>query len=168
MSLYPIGLAPIKKSGNPIGAYVSCAYEAPPVGALFCDGRAVSRSRYKLLFAKIGTTYGSSAPHLFNLPDRRGLFERGFASGSTNDPDRATRTARGDGATGDRVGTKQADDFKSHNHANAQGGGLVHTVQGGPSAIVTGYFNDQPTSNTGGTETRPINISALAAIWYRD
>jgi len=42
----------------------------PPVGFLFCDGSAVSRTMYPDLFAAIGTTYGSGdGSTTFNLPD---------------------------------------------------------------------------------------------------
>ena len=53
----------------------------------------------------------------FNLPSLRGKFLRGWANGSANDPDRATRTDRGDGTTGDNVGTQQAAAYENHGHA---------------------------------------------------
>lgn len=41
-----------------------------PIGALLCDGRAVSRTTYWELFAAIGTTYGSGdGSSTFNLPN---------------------------------------------------------------------------------------------------
>jgi len=51
----------------------------------------------------------------FTLPDTRGYAIRDLGS-NTIDPDVATRTNRGDGSIGDQVGTKQEDQFKSHDH----------------------------------------------------
>ena len=88
-----------------------------PSGYLECDGSAVSRTTYATLFAVIGTMYGAGdGTTTFNLPDYRGEFLRGWANGSTNDPDRAARTDRGDGVIGDNVGTKQAGQTLSHLH----------------------------------------------------
>lgn len=137
-----------------------------PSGWLECNGAAVSRATYSALFAIISDDYGAGdGSTTFNLPDMRGRFARGWAHGSTNDPDRATRTDRGDGTTGDNVGTKQADMFESHVH------GLLHD----PSNItqvpngVTGYYayalpDTSNTNATGGNETRPININMMFII----
>ena len=46
----------------------------------------------------------------------RGLFVRGWAYGESDDPGRASRTDRGDGTTGDNVGTLQSDSEKEHDH----------------------------------------------------
>lgn len=44
-----------------------------PVGALLCDGSAVSRTTYAALFAIIGTTYGAgNGSTTFNLPNLKG------------------------------------------------------------------------------------------------
>ena len=68
---------------------------------LFCDGSAVSRSEYPILFAKIGVIYGNGdGSTTFNLPDYRGTFLRGQDAGRGLDPDAASRTDRGDGVTG--------------------------------------------------------------------
>jgi microcystin-dependent protein len=49
-------------------AYFACS-SAPNSYWLICDGRAVSRSTYSALFAKIGTTYGAgNGSSTFNLP----------------------------------------------------------------------------------------------------
>jgi len=45
----------------------------PPSGWLLCDGAAVSRSTYAVLFALISTTYGNGdGSTTFNVPDLRG------------------------------------------------------------------------------------------------
>lgn len=49
-----------------------------PNGWLLCDGSAVSRSTYALLFAAIGTAYGAGdGSTTFNLPDYRGSIGAG-------------------------------------------------------------------------------------------
>lgn len=96
------------------GAFVpGCIYwwptETAPTGALECNGAAVSRTTYSRLYGIIGTTYGvGDGSTTFNLPELRGEFIRGWDHGRGVDPDRTIRTTRGDGTTGDHVGTKEA------------------------------------------------------------
>lgn len=100
------------------GSVMAWPAGTPPTGWLECSGAAVSRTTYSELFAAIGTTYGAGdGSTTFNLPNYRGEFLRGFANGSSNDPNRTTRTNRGDGTTGDAVGTKQADATEAHTHS---------------------------------------------------
>ncbi len=157
--------------------------EEPPTGALECDGAAVSRSTYARLYGIIGTAYGAgNGTTTFNLPDLRGQFVRGWAHGQPTDPDKATRTNRGDGTTGDKVGTKQADKVGSFSGSvefnvgtgGTPGGGLVHTNQyGGDGMTTAGGVNIDylPTlsgslSYTGGSESRPRNVNMLFVIAY--
>jgi microcystin-dependent protein len=84
-----------------------------PAGWVLCDGRKLSKTanngQYAALFKAIGYAYGTpSNPDEFYLPDYRGLFLRGVAHGSTNDPDRLGRTPVRVGAnSGDKVGSVQ-------------------------------------------------------------
>ena len=65
------------------------AQSTPPAGYLKRNGAAVSRTTYARLFAKIGTTYGAGdGSTTFNLPDGRGVFDRGLDDGRGLDPDR--------------------------------------------------------------------------------
>lgn len=60
---------------GPIGGYVDFAGTSAPLnsGLLLCDGSAVSRTTFALLFAQIGTTFGvGDGSTTFNLPDSRG------------------------------------------------------------------------------------------------
>jgi microcystin-dependent protein len=53
-----------------------------PSGWLLCDGRAISRTTYAALFAKIGVTHGSGdGSSTFNLPDCRGRSFVGIGQG---------------------------------------------------------------------------------------
>lgn len=95
----------------------------------------------------------------FKLPDDRGLFERWWDHGAGVDPDAATRTDRGDGTTGDNVGTYQADQYKSHTHtANSQLG----PAYGQPSG--SALIGAGSTGASGGTETRPKNRYKMPVI----
>lgn len=65
------------------------AQSTPPAGYLKRNGAAVSRTTYARLFAKIGTTYGGGdGATTFNLPDGRGVFDRGLDEGRGIDPGR--------------------------------------------------------------------------------
>ena len=71
-----------------IGEVVCYAGTEAPYGWLKCDGSAVSRTTYSLLYSVIGTTYGSGdGSTTFNLPDLRDRFPVGagstYAVGST-------------------------------------------------------------------------------------
>jgi microcystin-dependent protein len=57
----------------PAGAVMPFAGSSVPTGYLFCDGSAVLRSTYAVLFTAIGTTHGAGdGSTTFNLPDYRG------------------------------------------------------------------------------------------------
>lgn len=57
----------------PTGTLLGTARSSAPTGFLLCQGQAVSRTTYAVLFAAIGTTYGAGdGVTTFNLPDYRG------------------------------------------------------------------------------------------------
>jgi microcystin-dependent protein len=89
-----------------------------PLGHLYCDGSAVSRTLYPGLFSVIGTAWGGGdGSTTFNLPDLRGVFLRGVDLGRGMDPDSTSRSAQGSGGnTGDAVGTYQGHHFYQHIH----------------------------------------------------
>jgi microcystin-dependent protein len=183
-------------TGVPTGAIMAFPVATPPDGYLECNGSAVSRTTYASLFAFLGTTYGvGDGSTTFNLPNYKGMFLRGWANGSSNDPDRASRTDRGDGTVGDNIGTRQG--FINYTHAHSgsgytgSGGNHIHYIStwtnvnqantvcmggagNGPYANAasvsaggdhTHYFSFT-TSNAGGNETRPINVNVLYCIKY--
>lgn len=49
----------------------------PPAGWLFVRGQSLLRADYPVMFANIGTQFGSSSSTTFNLPDMRGLMVMG-------------------------------------------------------------------------------------------
>jgi len=63
------GVAP----SMPAGVIFAFGGSSAPAGFLLCDGSAVSRTTYAVLFAAIGTIYGiGNGSTTFNLPDMRG------------------------------------------------------------------------------------------------
>ena len=163
-----------KPTGVPAGAEMLWPTETPPTGWLEEDGSSLLRATYADLFAVIGVTYGSADGTHFNLPDPRGRTIRVWDHGAGVDPDAAGRTDRGDGTTGDHVGTKQADAMQGHRMGlggRALGSG---NIQGGVSAIENVRINeavklDIMTDGINGTpritsESRGINVNRMMII----
>jgi microcystin-dependent protein len=153
---------PVIMKSDLTGAIVAWSTGTAPTGWLECDGSEVSRTTYADLFAIIGEIYGDGDNSTtFNLPDLRGEFIRGFDNGVGNDPDAASRTDRGDGTTGDAVGTKQADAFEAHTHTYDE------PQEGNRSVGTAGDVNftsEGTTGSTGGNETRPRNVAMMWII----
>ena len=149
---------------------------------LYCNGQAVSRAAYPLLFAMLGVTYGSGdGSTTFTLPDYRGEFLRGQDDGAGIDPDAAGRADRGDGTTGDSVGTKQDDALQNitgaltpaPNRASINGGtgafvagGSVGRAQADGSGSISGEitFDASRVARTS-TQTRPVNVNVRYYIY---
>lgn len=138
-----------------------------PNWLLIGNGAAVSRTAYSGLFAEIGTTFGAGdGSTTFNLPDFRGAFLRGFGGNSA------------------AFGQIQADAIKQHNHpasaswagdhshiipgANWQspaflGGGhsvyVSRDVGNSTTSTAGGHSHSITIGNTGGVETRPLNMA---------
>ena len=69
---------------TPAGNVSATARTSAPAGWLLCDGSAVSRTTYEVLFTAISTTYGAGdGTTTFNLPDMRGRAPVGRDSGQT-------------------------------------------------------------------------------------
>jgi len=154
------------KTSIPVGAIFTFPVSIVPSGYLELDGSAKSKVTYPELYAFLkdgGATciYGEAGGN-FTLPDFRGRFPRGWDHGAALDPDKATRTNRGDGVAGDVVGSKQADQFKSHSHTARRQGLSPALVEGGG----LNYGVEGSTDPTGGNETRPVNINVLWCIKY--
>lgn len=151
----------------PIGSVIAWTTGTAPTGTLECDGSAVSRTTYADLYAVVGTIYGTgNGSTTFNLPDYRGEFLRGWAHGSTNDPDKASRTDAGGGGTGDNIGTKQGYQVQAHTHTyntSTTDSGADTRADGSGS----GATNSPTTSSTGGNETRPRNVNVMFCIVYQ-
>jgi microcystin-dependent protein len=156
--------APFSTASGNVGEIVAWPHEDVPDLFLDCNGQSVNAVTFSKLFAIIGFTYGGGGAN-FNLPDLRGQFMRGTANGSGQDPDRLSRTDRGDGATGDLVGTRQDHEFDSHTHklpiyANNNAGPQAE------NADTSGGLHDADSFAAGGSETRPRNVNMNFIIRY--
>lgn len=191
-SLYPVEIGRavsasrinfnFREDDKPTGTIITTALTAAPKGYLECDGSAVSRTTHARLFGELGVIYGNGdGSTTFNLPDYRGRFLRGFDNTAGTDPDAASRTDRGDGTTGDAVGTKQADAFQGHYHFVRSGGinfnlgsssggslGAARSDRDGASsftfkgaAVTTDGTNGTPRITS---ETRSKNINVMYCI----
>lgn len=162
---------------TPPGAIIAYGGTTAPASYLLCQGQAVSRTGiYANLFAAIGIAYGSGdGSTTFNVPDFRGMFLRGLDATAGNDPDKASRTASGTGGnTGNAVGSKQSEDFKSHSHTSSHDGKQL-IFDGSPSGeadwtggslLLARSFTPFAVNATGGSETRPKNVYVNYIIKY--
>jgi len=139
--------------------------ETPPIGELELNGASLLRSSYRRLFTYLGgPIYGAADSTHFNLPESRGFFLRMWSNGYVlRDPDYATRTDRGDGATGNHVGTRQMDAIAEHRHDVISGTGGSAS---GLSVESNKNNANTYTSFDGGLETRPLNIYIMMTIKY--
>lgn len=134
------GLRLVDGSGVPPGSlmdYAGASGTIPPWLAgswLFCDGSAVSRTTYALLFAAIGTTWGvGDGSTTFNLPDLRGRVTAGRDDMGGSAASRLTSAGSGvDGATlGDTGGaqsvTLTSTELPAHTHTGTTASNGAHT-----------------------------------------
>ena len=69
----------------PVGAILPYGGTTAPSGYLMCNGQAVSRTTYSVLFSKIGTAYGSGNDSTtFNLPNYTDRVAQGLGTGYLN------------------------------------------------------------------------------------
>jgi microcystin-dependent protein len=147
----------LKKRMNPIGEVLMYAGASAPYGYLVCNGAAISRTTYAELFSLVGISFGQgNGTTTFNTPDLRGRFVRMTDGGSGLDPDVAIRSAMATGgATGNNIGSVQADAFEAHVHDINLNSGIGSTIV--PEAQINGTAGNYNTESTGGSETRPVN-----------
>ena len=145
--------------GVPSGSVFCMAVATVPSGYLECNGAEVSRTTYSVLFAVIGTAYGTGdGSSTFNLPDLRGEFIRGFDNGRGADSGRS-------------IATSQSAQNASHNHSMSVSGttsnptptltGDVRRISEGYRAqgTASGVFTKELDGNnsiTGSSSTSPV------------
>ena len=157
------------------GSIIPIGMSSVPTGFLLCDGAAINRTTYAVLFSAVGTTWGAgNGSTTFNIPDLEGAFLRGSGTSTLFTQDSTTTLA-----------AVQSDKFQAHFHtwtgAKQQGGNSTHnnqmtTAQNGTSNQFTNTTLDQTgystdTTISGGTprvttETRPNNIGVRYCIKY--
>ena len=143
--------------GVPSGSVFCMAVATVPSGYLECNGAAVSRSTYAVLFAVVGTAYGTgNGSTTFNLPDLRGEFVRGFDNGRGID-------------SGRNIAIVQLSQNKSHNHSASTSisdpGHFHHSFRSGNATERQHDSNlsssNKPSSGTGaGNKNEAYNIVA--------
>jgi len=120
------------RTGMPPGIFILCgASGAIPPDALACDGRAVSRNTFILLFQKIGTTWGAGdGSTTFNLPDARdrALFGAGSAVGAGATDGQAYGSRGGPRHSTSKSGNAYVSSDPTHRHT---GGREVVSLQPG-------------------------------------
>lgn len=144
---------------NHVGDVKMSLHNGDFFGWLKCDGRSLSRTTYAILFAAIGTSFGSVDGNSFSLPDCRGrvLGTLGQGSGLTN---------RALGASvGAETHTLTTGEMPSHSHTINDPGhthGYVNNVgdQNTDNAFASETAADQADYNqTTGSSTTGITIN---------
>jgi len=181
---YPLGT--ILPFGGPVNET-----ELQQQGWAYCNGNTVSRTTYADLFAAIGIAYGDGdGVSTFNLPDFRGLFQRGVSGATASDPDAKTRKAAAPGGnTGDEVGSAQGfasgppvnsmvtNSAGTHTHDafNIPDDSSSSAVAGSYQAIWNGGSENTDTQGDhihsmvagGDAETRPVNAACYFVIKFQ-
>lgn len=126
-----------------------------PTGYLICDGSAVSRTTYSVLFGLIGTTYGvGDGTTTFNLPDLRQRFPLGKAASGTGNVLGAT----GGAIDHTHTGAAHTHTIASHTHGVGSYAVASHTHNWG--AIDTGNANVAISYGSGSDDIHQATSSA--------
>lgn len=135
-----------------------------PSGYLRCDGATYNFDDYPTLGALLGNRIGGTgiAGGTFLVPDLRGQFLRGRDTGTTIDPDSASRTYNG-GGPGGVIGSFQTSQYQSHNHTTADFASLRGTTSAdtagpGPNNQGPGDLSFTVNAQNSVTESRPKNV----------
>lgn len=132
--------------GISAGTIIPYGGSSAPSGFLLCDGSAVSRTTYSILFGVIGTTFGvGDGSTTFNLPDLRGRVPAGKDNMGGSAASRLTSTTMSPdgntlGATGGaQTHTLVTSEMPAHAHRiwSSSGGGSGSTVAGFGSASIS-------------------------------
>ena len=158
--------------GVPTGTIAPHTAETPPPGWLSCDGNTLSSTEpaNKALFQVIGTSFGTQGTGAFKLPDLRGVFLRGV-NGKRKDwrygdlnlemdyLNKYRKASAAGGATGNNVGSSQADGFMSHFHMYKLS--LITTGDDGSTQNYERFnrHSAQTSENGLGEESRPRNLA---------
>lgn len=154
------------------------ATEIAPAGEFECNGIELPAG-YTRLDSFLNGKFGTGSNKRSNLQDGRGRFERQWAHGTGVDPDAASRTTRGDGTTGDHVGTLQSYALLGHHHDTQWWMGTGPLTTGYPwigtvpnkGGLQLNSGVEAKTAITDGTsvlklstENRPVNVYVLKTI----
>jgi microcystin-dependent protein len=151
----------------PVGGVFMFAGAALPTGMLVCDGSAVNRADYPLLWQTLGTTWGAGDGTLtFNLPDLRGRVPVGTGQGAGL----TARTLAGTGGVESVTLTAAQSGLPAHTHNPLSGTGFIgsgstlSTTAGTQAAVLS-----TTGSVTGGAKDATANhenMPPFAAVQY--
>lgn len=156
-----------------VGTVIDYAGNALPANYLFCNGAAISRAAYPVLFTIIGTVYGSGdGTTTFNIPDARGRVAASVdPSGTRLTSFSMTPDGMSLGATGGTEGvTLTTNQLAAHIHTNSlTDPGHTHTYAqpAAPTNVFTAgatgsAIASSPSGNTG-SSTTGITITNASA-----
>jgi len=143
----------------PSGSVITTAASVAPTGWLLCDGAAVSRTTYAVLFAAISTTYGAGdGSTTFNVPDLRRRTPVGVGASDT--------IASTDGVAYASRSATQTHSIPPHYHGMGTGADLNITSSGSGT---TGNDSPDHTHNLGvalGTPNQAWTITGAGGAGY--
>lgn len=150
------GRVPSLNAGMPIGAMVAWGKATAPTGWLLCQGQAVSRTTYSVLFDEIGTTFGTGdGSTTFNVPPQ-GRYYFATASSGTGSTLGGTFGAIDHAHTG-----------PSHTHTGTTDtSGTTPNVGGGAGASSAWNHTHPFTSAAGGTGNTGTENPPSVAVHY--
>ena len=134
-----------------IGEYKISSRSNDFLGWLVCDGRSLDRQTYSLLYDIIGTSFGSSSPSTFNLPDFRGR-----AMGICGQGAGLTNRSLGD-VVGTETHTLTTNEIPSHTHTGTTNADGIHAHTA--SATTNGSHNHGGTTGNAGAHTHSTNAT---------
>ncbi len=162
--------------GNPIGTMIAYGGATAPTGWLLCYGQAVSRTTYALLFAVLGTAYGTGdGSTTFNVPDKRGRMSIGADNMGGSAANRVTQAVSGILATtvGQAGGNQlaQTDTLTASTTVSIGDAGHQHSlpnvwnqVSGSGSAVNNFGAGTIQLATTTGTATTGITATAVTTV----
>lgn len=155
---------PISGEFAPSGAITLWATGVAPTNWLLCDGTAVSRSTYDVLYGVIGTTYGvGNGSTTFNLPNLKGKVPVGYD---------ATQDEFNDlGETGGAKTHAHADGTyaaASHSHGDGSYAAAGHTHAGGTYSAGAHTHAAGSYAGTAHAHGLPFGEKDTATVFWKD
>jgi microcystin-dependent protein len=146
-------------SSLPAGLLAPFAGAAAPAGWLLCDGAAVSRTTYAVLFAAIGTAFGAGdGSTTFAVPDLRGRVPAGVDNMGTGAASRLTGATLAAGLGAETHALTEAE-MAGHAHVTAM---HTHQISYDMNGVTAGSDFNAVTAVGSGPANSPTEVSAEA------